>query len=58
MIKKILRGILMSVIILIIAIAISLFVTLLQIFCPIVFAIFSVIIVLGAGFLFANMIWQ
>lgn len=58
MIRKIFRGILMSVIILIIAIAISLFVKLLQTFCPIVFAIFSVVIILGAGFFFANIIWQ
>ena len=58
MIKKILRGILMSAIILIVAIVISLLIKLLQIFCPVLFAIFAVIIVLGVGFLFANMIWQ
>lgn len=58
MIKKIIRGILMSVIILIIATVLSLLIRLFQITCPILFTVFFVIVVLVAGFSFANKFWQ
>ncbi len=58
MIKKITKGILMSMIILIIGIVLSLLVKLFYIFCPALFGVFAVIILLAAGFFYANIFWQ
>lgn len=58
MIKRIIKGIIMSAIILIIAIIVSVLIKLFQVFCPILFIIFAVVIVLGTGFFFANILWQ
>lgn len=58
MVKRIIKGIIMSVIILIIATILSFLIRLFQITCPILFTVFFVIVVLATGFSFANKIWQ
>lgn len=57
-VKKIIKGILMSVIILIIGTVLSLLVKLFQAFCPVLFGIFVVIILLITGFFYANIFWK
>ncbi len=58
MIKKIIKGILMSIIIFIGGTALSLLIKLFQIFCPILFDVFAIVVILGTGFLFAHILWQ
>lgn len=56
MVKKIIKGVLMSMTLLIVATIVSVLIELLQTFCPILFVVFFMAIVLVTGFSFANKI--
>ena len=48
----------MSMILLIVATIVSVLIELLQTFCPILFEVFFVVVVLVTGFFFADKIWK
>lgn len=58
MIKRVIKGILMSIAVFFIATVLSLFVKLIQIFCPIVNIALIVILGFTIGFALADKIWQ
>lgn len=58
MIKRVIKGILMSIAVFVIATVLSLCVKLIQIFCPIVNIALIVILGFTIGFALADKIWQ